>query len=1118
MPITQDRWGNALSSNALELALSRESRIPFTISARLFDCKGQYTNPAVWQAYELPPDAIVQGNCSHHDKLDEISSTLQISAFADLLPPELAAINGPQQGFRLEVDIAWGPGPSNHWPYFTGYVTSPARAWKAKDGVAPTIITIQATGVLQERTRALNLPATTIPLDTLLQSGQTYPFVLPTLQAVCVWRTVCFSSGGSAANAVDFIPQALATFGFPTLLVLSPNRDFSSPYPGGGTAGSPYFAVNAPNGPPAQQGSVTWNGTGGPTVGQLVYAKFVTVEYFMVPRLVALYGKTMPSGYGGSNFFIVPAPNLSYGQILPRSPWDNYQTVIAALPASNKITPADGTGYAASNLSLPGEFVTVTKANGSEVTYGINSVAGGVITISTNWSGIAVGDVMRLSTLEPFPSWIELGALAPLPLTSVAHETIPISAFEGIYNYNGVLGPSWAPYFLNAGIGYADTSFAIDPSAGSSSPLTPSVGREILIDGELMYITSVSGTGSPSWTIGVIRGIGGTQAATHAANAWVWQSVLKQQLQFNPQMGIAVPAVHHYAPLINGDYTDLWGMYLNAQLIAGPESGNTNNQIENIIARFLQGGGSYWPSAAFASSDVIVDNISGTYGKNFPIYATNELDFLKNLAKNALKPNTRVRDFEDGKVHIKTYVQATVPDWTLPNVQAIQEQALPDPVTAVAVISTDADAQNVAAKWLSRTYNIGTGGTILAPTTPNAHYAVDGMTTNVATQNQVGVPAYFVFDIPDISPIYLIPLIDSIQVYGTGFMTAFIQRATPGVDGLQGSSNSNSPAPHNYGAVIPGTNFQYLSGSTSATTISSDQIARTMCAVIQGFVAGVPPTNYSISGNASWWPNGVGPLQLVIRIDSDDSSAMPPISAQVSEIVINVKRQTGWLAGFSDNSVLCPASFQPADTSGEFGPVWVQSDTQRAESWRWAPTSWMQRSSAQYLPADLVKVVLTAGGSGYPAGGTTETLSPAGTAVAIPQVSGGAVVGSQLVPGDSGRSSDPTVAFGGGGTGATGTAVLYPPPRIQVIEMRGITQYDCRSMAEASADEYLHQSRQYVVTAPYCPWGRVGDTVLVYAPDGETFSDGETSKQLLLFAKNDSLDGMCQYTFCDYSA
>ncbi len=1103
--ITADRWGNALSSDALQRALASESSTPLEVSARFFDCHGQFTNSTVWTAYNLPPDAIVLGNASHHDKLDEISSTLQIQIFADMLPPELAALNGPQQGFRLEVDLAWGPGPANHWPYFTGYVTSPARKWTAKDGIAPTIITVAATGVLNERTRALNLPAAMIPLDTLLQSGKTYPFALPNLQAVCVWRTSCFASGGSASGSTDYIPQAIVTFGFPQLLVLSPNPDFSSPY------ASTYYTVNATNGPPSQQGSVTWNGTGGPAAGTLVYAKFVSVEYFMVPKLVAPYGNTMPSGYGGSNFFIVPAPGLVYGQILPRSPWDNYQTTIAALPAANEITPADPTGYNSTTLASIGEFVTITKGDGSEAIYAISSVSAGVITLTANWSGLAVGDAIRLSTLEPFPSWVEFGALAPA--SSYAQQAMPISAFEGLYNYDGPNGSTCAPYYLNAACAQTDTSIQL-ASVGSTSPYAPAVGRELLIAGELMYITSVSGS-YPLWTVGVLRGIGGSMmSSSYASLTPVYQSALKQQLQFNPQMGIAVPACHHYAPSSDG-YSTAWGMQINAQLISGPESGNTNNQIENIVSHFLEGG-TFWPNGCFASSDLVVDNISGVYGKNFPIYATNGLDFLKNLKKNALKPNTYVRDAEDGKVHIRTYVQASTPDWTFSNAQAIEEETLPDPVTAVAVISTDADAQNVAAKWFSRTYNIGNGGTILAPATPNAHYAVDGQTSNAATQNQVGVPAYFVFDIPEISPIQLIPLIDSIEVYGSGYMTAFLQRATPGIDGAQSGRYANALAYHNYGAIIPGANFLYLAGTSSPTTISSDQIARAMSSVLNGFVAGTEPWYYDIS-NASSWTNGVGPLQLVIRIDSDDSSGLPPIAAQVSEIVINVKRQTGWLASFSDNAALVPSAYQPSDTSSDFGDVWVQSDTQRAESWRWAPTTWMQRSAAQYLPADLTKILVTAGGSGY-TNGNDSSLTPAGTAIAIQQVSGGALTYMSLVPGDANRTAVPAIGIGGTGTGAAATPVLYTPPRLAVIEMQGITQYDCRQMAEASVDEYQHQSRQYKVTGPYFPWARLGDTALVYAPDGKTFSDGSSSKMLLLFGRDDSLDGMCQYTFCDYGA
>lgn len=93
--------------------------------------------------------------------------------------------------------------------------------------------------------------------------------------------------------------------------------------------------------------------------------------------------------------------------------------------------------------------------------------------------------------------------------------------------------------------------------------------------------------------------------------------------------------------------------------------------------------------------------------------------------------------------------------------------------------------------------------------------------------------------------------------------------------------------------------------------------------------------------------------------------------------------------------------------------------------------------------------------------------------------------------------------------------------RNELIEVDGINAQDCRDMAERYMDEYVRQSATYHITAPLDDRAERGDTMLVRCPAGQTFSDGTTTKNLLLWAIEDgggAEDNMAQYTAVDYGA
>lgn len=84
----------------------------------------------------------------------------------------------------------------------------------------------------------------------------------------------------------------------------------------------------------------------------------------------------------------------------------------------------------------------------------------------------------------------------------------------------------------------------------------------------------------------------------------------------------------------------------------------------------------------------------------------------------------------------------------------------------------------------------------------------------------------------------------------------------------------------------------------------------------------------------------------------------------------------------------------------------------------------------------LVRLAVTAGGSGYTTAPTVSFTGGAGSgAAAVAEVQGGAVVALLLTNGGTGYTSAPTVGFtGGGGTGATASAFIQPTTALLVKE------------------------------------------------------------------------------------
>lgn len=763
-----------------------------------------------------------------------------------------------RQGYRLEVDfVPVGP-PPNDWPYFTGVLDLPVRGWRKTRGAAVEMIEIDCFGELQ---RAEKFHITIIDYSPAVLDRATYHPV-EMLGLVTEQRGSITATGPSTSQD---LPGASCTYSInSSQTVLSISSTYAS------TLVNPTaYAMSTTDYP----SKITWTGDASvPALNDTVYYKFKRVEYFGVRRYQS---GTRPS------FFILP-----YG----RDHRDLFNTEVSSYATGPvRITPKDPNPWDSDNglldTATQTEYLTIRDdSTGLEETIQITSTdASGVITLNSAPTFTPVtGDQIRLGSNDLFSAWDEYGFRDPTDRQQFRYFNDTSQTCSGAHNAS-------------------TTTLNVSSSAGRSA------GEIILVDSEQMLITAVPGGGV---TLTVTRGVNDSVADSHQDLDPIHVEYPRNVFLSRPNFGMAIPTKYHF------NTRDNWGI---CSPVLGPESGTSGdkNRVEEVAGIFMGeafGGHGFTSMSRMYRDSLITTGKTGWYMKNYFRYQLTLGDVLRELKAESMPPNGFIIDREDGTILIQGFSQAATSSRTLAGVVSVQEISLDVPKTRCTVIARDTQPANQAPIWFEKSSGFDS----------DVKRVIDGIKggpnseTSQADRNTRGL---LYFTIPGANPTKIFPVIDEVKIYGTGFLTVFIQQ---------------SPNGDRY---IPGfTNF-FLDANGGGATIPGELLAR---------------ATSGIDESTAWY--------LIVQMDSNNSTSFAAAEyATLAEVEIWVTKQNAWQARLTDDAAKVPAAYQPADPLTQFGSIWVASDQGTSTgagtlgtrvSYLWAPTTYLKRQGAMYNYAD----------------------------------------------------------------------------------------------------------------------------------------------------------------------
>src|ERR1035437_569146 len=279
-------------------------------------------------------------------------------------------------------------------------------------------------------------------------------------------------------------------------------------------------------------------------------------------------------------------------------------------------------------------------------------------------------------------------------------------------------------------------------------------------------------------------------------------------------------------------------------------------------------------------------------------------NFLIDYKKNLLPPNGFVFDDINGKIYITTSRQKLTYDWSILKYKNFQQQNNPEPVTGVCVKvpNTKVEVQN---RLFYKAINFA-----------NPAYLYDGSTSVSTVLSNTASKGTIIFKIPNYTPEEIAPMIDSVEIFGTAYITAYVaQINSSDTITLQGN--------------IP-----------NATDIPI------------GAVSGSAGGSYSISGKDieyALFTNGIDVTSntayiIIDYMDDDTIPASPihPIATEVKILMVNKNAFTAKLTDVAANTIV------PSNQK-QLGSVFVQPDTTKKISYIWGNPAYLKRVQPHYL-------------------------------------------------------------------------------------------------------------------------------------------------------------------------
>lgn len=393
--------------------------------------------------------------------------------------------------------------------------------------------------------------------------------------------------------------------------------------------------------------------------------------------------------------------------------------------------------------------------------------------------------------------------------------------------------------------------------------------------------------------------------------------------EIKPDQGMVVPVQgYHFRQFANSLYVT--GLNIINQVYGTLGS---DNRSESLVWQALTGN-NYLAAASIFTGDA--NDGANYYGRHFPMgsYAQNvdasgdtRASYIQRIADNGFPPNGKLFDRPDGTVLVAALRQSAVPQYNLSNIVSMTKNFVPEPPTAVTVVSSYPEARRLDAGHFSWVQ--------VGMTNPN--YLFDGV--DAPDPNLTGTDYAFASSasgtvqvtIPNFGPTIL-DVIDKVIIKGiSGCVRVSLQTI---------NRTTNAVRTHNR---FWGGTAKLISDSTPIE-ISADEFSKAY--------------QRSISQNAVWGTT----YSTVMVFEFLSSSIIPasPMDARVTEIELWSKYNASWTALLTDDLVeasdsgVYPTGWDSTSSVTNAGPTWWKRRRNLAASFKYFDTASLKRIQARY--------------------------------------------------------------------------------------------------------------------------------------------------------------------------
>lgn len=379
----------------------------------------------------------------------------------------------------------------------------------------------------------------------------------------------------------------------------------------------------------------------------------------------------------------------------------------------------------------------------------------------------------------------------------------------------------------------------------------------------------------------------------------------RDSFAFDAREGVLLPLrPRHYLASTDGVYNDG-----TARFVPGIKGtlGLNDASVESFVYRTFTDYPATDVTKFYRSADFVQGNFSGCYVKAYSAANTTWDKVLEEVTDLAAAPNVFVHDLPDGRLKVGAYSQATTPDATLDQVYSITADAIPEPVTAVAVKSILKSPVNIAGQCRNVVTTTGTLN--------NQAYLFDGDRSLSTTWTAAGATnlATVTMNMPFIAP-ETFPMLAELRIYPGGTLGAVSVKVTKTT--FAGVSTTR---------YVNGMGYA-LQEASKPLVIAGQLLEEAM------FLLGL---DYS--------------SRFAIVIEGRPNDGVAASAAQFSATEIELLANVGsiWVARVNDLTTSAPTGYTTLNQQG-FGSIWWNQSPTKPISERYAQTAYLKRVMPQY--------------------------------------------------------------------------------------------------------------------------------------------------------------------------